>query len=44
MKSIAGLATVIALLLGLYGIYDWAIGFGIAAGVMWLLDIRFDYF
>ena len=42
MKGIAGLVTVVALLLGLYGILDWAIGFAIAAGVLWLIDIIHD--
>ena len=44
MTAIAGLVTVIALLLGLYGLTSWAIGVAIAAGVLWLLAIRWENF
>ena len=44
MTGIAGLVTVIALLLGLYGLTSWAIGFAIAAGILWLVQIRLEDF
>lgn len=44
MTAIAGLVTAIALLLGLYGLLDWAIGFAIAAVVFWIIEIRLELF
>ena len=42
MHNIAGLITVGAVLLGLFGMSDWALGFAIAAAVAWTLNLSMD--